>query len=98
MVVRQGDPGDRFYVVAEGQLDVAVDGRAVRALGPGASFDEIALLRDVPRTATVSARTATRLLALDRAKFLATLSGSPASAAAADTVVREGLTRDEAPR
>jgi MFS family permease len=86
-VVEQGESGDRFYVVAEGELDVAVDGRPAGTLGPGDSFGEIALLRDVPRTATVTARTGAKLHALGREAFLEAVTSTPPSARAADAVV-----------
>jgi MFS family permease len=86
-VVRQGDPGDRFFVVESGKLRVTVDGTATGELGPGDSFGEIALLRDVPRTATVTAETDSELLALGREEFLDAVTGHPPSARAADAVV-----------
>ena len=86
-VFRQGEPGDRYYLVEAGRVSVTVDGAAAPELGPGDAFGEIALLRDVPRTATVAALEDTRLLALEREHFLAAVTGHPDSTAAADEVV-----------
>jgi MFS family permease len=86
-VVRQGEGGDRFYLVEEGTLDVAVDGGRVQELGPGESFGEIALLRDVPRTATVTARTDAVLYALERGPFISAVTGFGPSLSAAEGVI-----------
>lgn len=86
-IFRQGDPGDDFYLVADGRVRVAVDGEPVAELGPGEGFGEIALLRDVPRTATVEAVTEATLYALDRASFLGAVNRYGESAAAAERVV-----------
>jgi MFS family permease len=86
-VIRQGDTGDRFYLVREGALRVAVDGTDVQALGPGDSFGEIALLRDVPRTATVTAQTETMVYALDRNAFISAVTGFGPSLSAAEAVI-----------
>jgi MFS family permease len=86
-VVRQGDSGDRFYLVRDGTLDVSVDGRPTQSLGAGDSFGEIALLRDVPRTATVTARTDALLYALERSAFIPAVTGFGPSLSAAEAVI-----------
>ena len=88
-VVRQGEEGDRFFLIVAGTVDVAVDGVNVREQGAGEYFGEIALLRDSPRTATVTAREDVELRALRRETFLATVTGHGGTAAAAEaTAVR----------
>ena len=91
VVIRQGDPGDRYYVIAEGAVTVDVDGRFVHEQGPGEGFGEIALLRDVPRTATVRTTGPVELYSLAREPFLAALTGVPASRLAAEQVVSARL-------
>jgi hypothetical protein len=95
-IVSEGDPGDRFYVVAEGELDVSAQGHELRAIGRGEGFGEIALLENVPRTATVTARTDTRLYALDKPSFVASVSSHPRAAGEADRLVRERLPSKQA--
>jgi MFS family permease len=90
-LIRQGDRGDRVYIVAVGELAVDVDGRPGEHLGAGDVFGEIALLRDVPRTATVQAVTDCTLFTLRREEFLAAVTGHPTSAAQADVVVATRL-------
>lgn len=91
MIVREGDAGDRFYIVAEGELDVSQGGASIAELTPGEYFGEIALLRDTARTATVTAHTDAVLYALDREDFLAAVTGHPQSAEAAESVMSARL-------
>jgi MFS family permease len=90
LVIRAGDVGDRFYIVADGELDIDVEGRHSSA-SSGDYFGEIALLRDVPRTATVTATVASRLYALERDDFLAAVTGHSAAHAAGEAIVDERL-------
>jgi MFS family permease len=90
-VIQQDEAGDRFYAIVEGEVEILVDGRRIATEGPGGSFGEIALIRDVPRTATVIAVAETRLLALDRDEFLRAVTGHDAASDAAHEIATERL-------
>jgi MFS family permease len=95
-VVTQGEPGDRYYVVVSGTVRVTRDGREVATLGPGQGFGEIALLRDVPRTATVRTVGDVQVVALAREPFLLAVTGSDVSFRTVSTVLDELLDHDDA--
>ncbi|HEV8403505.1 MAG TPA: MFS transporter [Candidatus Limnocylindrales bacterium] len=78
VIIREGDPGDAYYVLESGEVSVSQAGRHLRVTTErGQGFGEIALLRDVPRTATVTAVRPTVLLMLGRADFLEAVTGHP---------------------
>ena len=85
--IREGDDGDRFYVIESGHLTATHHGEMLRQMGPGDPFGEIALLRDVPRTATVTAEEASVLLALDREPFLEAVTGNSEVNSRADDLI-----------
>jgi MFS family permease len=76
VVIREGDVGDRFYVIESGAVEATFRSTVLSTAGPGEPFGEIALLHDVPRTATVRATEPTVLLALERDDFLPAVSGN----------------------
>jgi hypothetical protein len=86
-VIVQGERGDRFFLIEQGEVEVFENGDFRRNEGPGESFGEIALLHDVPRTATVRATVQTRLLMLEREQFLTAVTGHRRSQQVAHTVV-----------
>jgi len=86
-VIVQGAVGDRYFLVVTGSLLVSVNAQPVGPIGPGAAFGEIALLRDVPRTATIVATEESELISIARESFLEAVTGHPQSSAAADGVV-----------
>lgn len=90
-MITQGDTGDLFYLIATGTAAVTVDGERRATIDAGGFFGEIALLRDTPRTATVTAETEMELLSLDRDQFLAAVTGHTQSVEEADLVVSQRL-------
>ena len=88
---REGEPGERFYIIAEGRTRAARDGKQLREMSTGDSFGEIALLRRIPRTATVTAVSRVEVRFLVREEFLAAVTGTPESVESAKEVVSTRL-------
>jgi MFS family permease len=92
-VMREGEAGDRFYVIESGMVSIlkrdasAVEPSEVNRLGRGSFFGETALVRDIPRTATVAAVTDLVLYALERRPFLEAVTRSPLSVVEAERVI-----------
>jgi MFS family permease len=96
-IITQGDRGDRFYVIDSGEVEVFEDGVLCRTQRNGDAFGEIALLRNVPRSATVRATRMTRLLALDRDHFIGAVTGHLRSRQAAERVAGARLPPTDPP-
>jgi signal-transduction protein with cAMP-binding, CBS, and nucleotidyltransferase domain len=94
VLIREGDPGDQFYVIADGRVRVTQNGRFIAERGQGDPIGEIALLRSVPRTATVTALTALRVIAIERDRFLEAVTGHPESLREAEAVATKRLQDD----
>lgn len=94
VAVREGEIGELFHLIVAGSAAVSVQGKPRPPLGPGDCFGEIALLRGIPRTATVVAGEPLRTMALDREAFLVAITGNSLSSAAADALVTERLAAD----
>jgi CRP-like cAMP-binding protein len=92
--MREGDPGEEFHVIASGSASVTVRGTPRPSLGPGDCFGEIALLRAIPRTATIIATEELHTLVLRREEFLAAVTGSARSSVAAESLVTQRLSQD----
>jgi CRP-like cAMP-binding protein len=94
VVFHRDDPGDLFYVIESGEAEVVVTNELTTALGPGDSFGEIALLRDVPRQATVLAKSDLVLRAIERRVFLQVVTGHSETEASADRAITRLLVGD----
>jgi MFS family permease len=90
----EGEAGDRFFIIAEGAAHVEAGGRRLRNLGPGDSFGEIALLRSVPRTATVCADGRLETFSLEREDFVAAVNGNRLAGSAAEALIGNRLAED----
>ena len=90
-VIREGEPGDRYYAIADGEVDISVNGRALATRRRGEGIGEIALLKETPRNATAVARTDVLLYALEKEPFVTAVTGHAPAARAAEEVVRERL-------
>jgi CRP-like cAMP-binding protein len=93
-LIRQGDDGDTYYAIAAGELDVRRDGRFLRRCGRGEGVGEIALLRSIPRTATVVAHTAATVYGLSREEFLTAVLGHAPTHRQADRIADARLATD----
>ena len=90
-IISEGDPGDCFYLIERGEVEVFEGEEFKRTQGPGEGFGEIALLHDVLRTATVRAKSAAALLSLDREHFLEAVTGHSRARETAATLAAERL-------
>lgn len=88
-IVIQGEQGEHYYAIAEGELEVVIDGKRVAVLTRGDGFGEVALLHNCTRNATVSALTDVKLYALEKEPFLETLTGHPAAMDSATAIAAE---------
>ena len=96
ILIRQGDEGDAYYAIAAGQLDVSQDGRFLGRCGRGEGVGEIALLRAVPRTATVTAHTDATVYKLAKEPFLTAVLGHAATQRQAHGIAEARLAADAA--
>jgi CRP-like cAMP-binding protein len=96
-LIREGEAGDEYLIIATGEVEVSMGGRVLQRLGPGHGVGEIALLRKMPRTATVRAIGPVEACALQCDAFLSAVTGQAGIRQVADRIVDEHLTRSSAP-
>jgi MFS family permease len=96
VLIREGEPGDAYYAIAAGELDIRQDGHFLRRCGRGEGVGEIALLHSIPRTATVTAHSAATVYQLNREPFLSAVLGHDQTFAAASRIAGAWLAADVA--
>ena len=93
-VMREGEPGLVYVIIDTGTLEVSQAGRTLRTIGPGSGVGEIALMQQVPRTASVRAVGPVTAFSLDQSAFLEAVTGHADSQAAATSQVQARLAAD----
>lgn len=93
VLFREGDDGDVMFAVAEGQVELAVDGVVVEAVGPGGILGELALIDAAPRSATATAATPARVVRVDEERFSYLVHEHPTFALQVMTVMADRLRR-----
>jgi hypothetical protein len=96
VLIREGQEGERYFAVADGEVVVDKQGHEVARLRRGDGFGEIALIRDVPCTATVTAVVDSLLYTLERDRFILAVTGHEPAVQAADRLIDRRLSELEA--
>ena len=91
VIVREGGPADKFFILVEGEVELLRGEAAVETVEPGTLFGEMAILRDTPRTATVRAVKPSTLLALEHDEFREVVAQSLGTTAEFDQIIRARL-------
>ncbi|HUV09838.1 MAG TPA: cyclic nucleotide-binding domain-containing protein [Acidimicrobiia bacterium] len=94
-LTKQGETGNEFVIILDGEVNVVIDGNVVATRGPGDYFGEIALLSERPRTATVVAKTAVAIEVIGRREFRGLVDDQPAIEAQLRAVMAERLDADD---
>lgn len=96
-MIKEGGRGDRYYAVADGELAISRGGQLRQTVSRGDGFGEIALIREVPRQAIVTAVTDTLLYSLEKELFVETVTGHASASSAARTVIVRHMGEAKAP-
>jgi CRP-like cAMP-binding protein len=96
VVIKEGESGDCYYAVAEGELAISREGQSLQVVSRGDGFGEIALIRDVPRQATVTATTDASLYTLNKEMFVQAVTGHTATISAVGRIIAGHLGDDDA--
>jgi CRP-like cAMP-binding protein len=97
VLVREGEPGNEFYVIVDGTATTTIDGHIVGTLTAGDFFGEMALLEHAPRSATITTETDTELLVADARSFTALVDQAPSVGMRMMRLMSERLRSVEAP-